>query len=341
MSHIVSVPLLPRARLRDVLRGDAQLVGSRCDERAPRGLVSPIEARVHMGIPYGDLAVEERRYLEQRTTGADAGVVLRALVASLCAPNGDTASPRRPKIVSARVDNITIDEAIDAILAPPSGAHAKMVHFVHPHALNLAAFDRGFAGLLSEADLVLPDGIGLRVAARMMGIALQHNLNGTDLLPLLCRAASERSVPLVFIGGADGVAAECASKLEAVTPGIHIPIAHTGYLSDSAAVEVVGRVRALAAEGPVVVMVGMGSPMQERWSWSRLRDIRGATVITVGGLFDFYSERIPRAPIAWRELGLEWLYRIRQEPRRLAKRYVLGNPLFLALALAQRIRSAP
>jgi N-acetylglucosaminyldiphosphoundecaprenol N-acetyl-beta-D-mannosaminyltransferase len=81
----------------------------------------------------------------------------------------------------------------------------------------------------------------------------------------------------------------------------------------------------------------MGSPIQERFAWEHLAHIPTATVITVGGLFDFFSGRVPRAPLAWRELGLEWLFRLVQEPRRLAKRYLVGNPLFLLLALKQRL----
>src|SRR5262249_27898825 len=86
--------------------------------------------------------------------------------------------------------------------------------------------------------------------------------------------------------------------------------------------------------------VGMGSPLQERWVWRHLRDVPGATVITVGGLFDFFSGRIPRAPVAWREMGVEWLFRLRQEPARLARRDLLGNPLFLAAVVAQPLRAS-
>jgi N-acetylglucosaminyldiphosphoundecaprenol N-acetyl-beta-D-mannosaminyltransferase len=325
--------LFPRARLKDVLRGRASLVGSRLDSAAPRGLVSPVESRVHLGIPYGDLAAEEALLLAVRSPKRDAAVLLRAVIgAALAPPAGAVAAPR-PTIVSARVHNTTIDAALDAILESPPRPGARMVHFVHPHALNLASSDPDLARLLDAADLVLPDGIGIRVAAALLGVAMRHNLNGTDLLPLLCRRAADEGVPLALIGAEPGVADACAERLKAAAPGLSIPLTSHGFLDDEASRALSDRLRAL---GRSVVLVGMGSPIQERWSWRHLRDVPDVTVLTVGGLFDFFSGRIPRAPLALRELGLEWVYRLAQEPRRLMKRYLLGNPLFLLRALRQR-----
>ncbi len=325
--------LLPRAKLRDVLRGEAKLVGARCDPDAPRGLVSPIEARMHMGIAYGDLEDEERRWLEGRHGPIDeVGVVARALVAGVLAP-GEGADVDRAHIVSADVHNVTIEEALERIFEEPD-TRARFVFFVHAHALNLAAFDRELADLIADADLVLPDGIGLRIAGRLLGIALKDNVNGTDLLPLVCERAAGLDVPLAFVGGAPGVAEEAARRLMEQHPGLRIPYSKHGYLDEEASSEVAREIDAL---GRVVVLVGMGTPVQERWSLAHLRDCSNATVVTVGGLFDFFSGRQPRAPLVWRELGLEWLHRLVHEPKRLGKRYVLGNPLFLALAVKQKL----
>jgi len=326
---------LPRARLADVLRGRAPVVGSRFDGVERRGLVSPVEARLLMGIPYGDLAADERAYLRavERSLRSDAGVLARAAFARALAPPGGARPEDRPRIVSATVDNVTIDRAVAAIFEPPPTDRARMVCFVHPHALNLATFDRDFALLLADADLVLPDGIGVRIAAALLGVAMRHNLNGTDLLPLLCDAAVAERVPLALIGAAEGVAEACAENLRRDHPGLQTPVVHHGYLDDAASGSIAEQVGQL---GRALVLVGMGSPRQERWAREHLAGVGGITVITVGGLFDFFSGRIQRAPVAWREMGLEWAWRLRQEPGRLARRYLLGNPLFLALALAQR-----
>jgi N-acetylglucosaminyldiphosphoundecaprenol N-acetyl-beta-D-mannosaminyltransferase len=328
-------PLLPRARIVSVIAGQAPLVGSRLNPVLKRGWVSPVEARVHLGIPYGDLVAEEATLLQKLSLGQKLAIVLRAFVAWIMAPRDGKAVPHRPLIVSTRVDNITINEALDEIVAPPPGDRARIIFIVHPHALNIAKFNRDYAELLQSGHLVLPDGIGIRIAASILGIQIRHNINGTDLLPLLCKAVAQANLPLVLIGGKEGIAKECAANLQRDTPGLRVALTHQGYLSHEGSEALVQRVRALQRS---VVLVGMGTPIQERWVAKYFAHVPGTTVITVGGLFDFFSGRVPRAPIAWRELGLEWLWRMRTEPRRLAKRYLIGNPLFLALACAQRVK---
>lgn len=334
----MDISLLPRARLRDVLGGRARLVGSRVDARRPRGVLSPIEPRLRMGIPYGDLRAAEANYLARRSVRTDLGVLFRAAVASLLAPAKTAKPDRRPFIVSARVDNLTIDEALENVFVAPNRRRARLLYFVHAHALTLARYDRAYRQIIAEADALLPDGIGLRLAGRLLGVSLRHNLNGTDLFPLLCAEAARRHIPLALVGGQPGVANACAARMQEQNPGLEIPFVAPGYFASAG--ERSAAITRLAAIGRVVVLVGMGSPRQERWSWEYLRDLPQATVLTVGGLFDFYSGRIARAPIFWREAGLEWLYRMGQEPRRLARRYLVGNPLFLSLALAQRLRGA-
>ncbi len=333
-----SYGLLPRARFRDVLLGRAPLVGARVIEENPRGWVSPVEARVYLGIPYGDMAHEEDRLLDNQSLGSRCAVVLRSAIARILAPSDGLRYIRRPKIISACVDNITIDDALTAMTERHSGDRARIVYIVHPHALNLAAFNSDYARQLTRGDLVLPDGIGIRIAASLLGVAMRHNLNGTDLLPLLCQAAAEKQLPLVLVGGRKDVVEKCAANLQRDTPGLNIALVHHGYVDENSSKEIAQRVREL---GRCLVLVGMGSPLQEDWAWEHLRGAREATVVTVGGLFDFFSGRIPRAPVAWREMGIEWLWRLRMEPRRLAKRYLIGNPLFILLTVWQRIKGTP
>lgn len=331
--------LLPRAKLKDVLGGRARLIGSRCADHRPRGVLSPVEVRLRMGIPYADLQAVEEEYLAHRSLKTDAGLLVRTLIACALSPSATAKPARRPFVVSAEVDNLSIEEAKRLIWEAPSGSRARMLYFVHAHALNLARFNRGYADVLAQADALFPDGIGIRMAARLLGVSLRHNLNGTDLFPILCAEAAERGVPIVLIGGAPGVAAECARRMQAANPGLQTPVVAPGFFANEAeAQRCVEQVKAL---GRCLVLVGMGSPKQEQWSAQHLRECAGATVLTVGGLFDFYSGRVRRAPIFWRETGLEWAYRMFQEPRRLAKRYLLGNPLFMALALEQRLFRRP
>jgi N-acetylglucosaminyldiphosphoundecaprenol N-acetyl-beta-D-mannosaminyltransferase len=284
-----------------------------------------------MGIPYVDLAEEEARLLPVRRAADRLGIVARAAVASLLSPSASARREPRPWIVSAHVDNVTIDQALDAIVETPPPGRARIIHFVHPHALNVAAANPELAGRLARADFVLPDGTGIRVAAKLLGLTLRHNVNGTDLLPLLCARAAAEKLPLALVGAAPGVAQACADALVRGHPGLSVPIVSHGFLDERASQALVARI---ASHGRCVVLVDMGTPIQERWAW-RLAEARGCTAVTVGGLFDFYSGRVPRAPLFVRELGLEWAFRLAQEPRRLARRYVVGNPAFLARAFLQ------
>ena len=325
--------LLPRASLMALLHGEASLIGARLDASARRGLFSPVEARLLLGIPYGDLLQEEARYLAQRSVMGDVGLITRALFAKLLSLGGARRIEPRPWIVSAYIDNLSIAEALDAITAPPKAAGARMIHFVHPHALNLAVKDTALSAALRAADLVLPDGIGVRLAAALLGVSLTHNINGTDLLPLLCQRAIASGTPLALIGGAPGVALECAKRLKATHPGLKFALISHGFLTAEESRRIAARLRSYPG---VIALVGMGSPLQESWARRYLSELSGA-VLTVGGLFDFFSGRVPRAPMAWRELGLEWVYRLLQEPRRMARRYLLGNPLFLLRAFHQKL----
>ncbi len=329
--------LLPRARFFDVLLRNSPLIGTRMNTSMHRGWVSPVEARVHLGIPYGDLVAEERRCLQDNSLTKSVSVLIRAFVAWLLSSRKGLRPERRPRIVSAEVDNITIEDVLAYLVAPPEGDHARIVYIVHPHALNLAASDKHFQEQLQQGNLVLPDGIGIRIAASILGVSLRHNLNGTDLLPQICKAAADSQLPLVLIGAKPEIVSACAGNLQRTTPGLSIPLFHDGYVDDVQSKKLATQVQAI---GRCIVLVGMGSPLQEQWAYTYLSGVRTATVITVGGLFDFFSGKIPRAPMAWRELGIEWLWRLRQEPRRLAKRYLLGNPRFLFLAMKQRFLSS-
>jgi len=285
-----------------------------------------------MGIPYGNLIEEERSRLADSTPRSTLRFLASAALGAALAPRGEAAE--RPEILGVRVDNLTIPGALDAIFEPSAPGRARVIHFVHPHALNLSTQQAPLREQLARADLVLPDGVGIRVASLILGFSLRDNLNGTDLLPLLCARAIQEGRPLALVGAAPGVAEDCAARLRSEHPGLQTPeIAH-GFLAPAEIEALRSRLRALHRP---VILVAMGSPIQEAWIWRHLADLEGATILSVGGLFDFFSGRVPRAPWAWRELGLEWVYRLGREPRRLARRYLLGNPLFVLRVTRQRV----
>ncbi|RWO88930.1 WecB/TagA/CpsF family glycosyltransferase [Mesorhizobium sp.] len=211
------------------------------------------------------------------------------------------------------------------------------VSFLNAHNANIAYTDPVFAEALDDF-LILPDGIGIDLAARLLyGAPFPDNLNGTDFVPAFLQAST---TPLtVGLLGATRVNAEAASvKLAALAVQHKFVVIHDGYFPASQEQEIVDRIAALR---PDVLLVAMGVPRQELWI-ERHIDARHCTLpIAVGALLDFLSGAVPRAPLWMRRLRLEWLFRLAVEPSRLWRRYVVGNPLFLLRVVRQKFSLAP
>ncbi|ADV11543.1 MULTISPECIES: WecB/TagA/CpsF family glycosyltransferase [Mesorhizobium] len=211
------------------------------------------------------------------------------------------------------------------------------ISFLNAHNANIAYTDPVFAEALDDF-LILPDGIGIDLAARLLyGAPFPDNLNGTDFVPAFLQAST---TPLtVGLLGATRVNAEAASvKLAALAVQHRFVVIHDGYFPPSQEQEIVDRIAALR---PDVLLVAMGVPRQELWI-ERHIDARHCTLpIAVGALLDFLSGAVPRAPLWMRRLRLEWLFRLAVEPGRLWRRYVVGNPLFLLRVVRQKFSLAP
>lgn len=209
-----------------------------------------------------------------------------------------------------------------------------LVAYANAHTLNLASSDSGYRAVLQGADIVLNDGAGLDIAGRLFGRPFPENLNGSDFNPKILEEAAAQGWPVFFLGAKPGVADDAASALSERIPGLDVVGTRDGYFAPSESGEVA---RAIAATGAGVLMVAMGNPLQEMWL-SRHLDATGARLgIGVGAFLDFSAGVVPRAPAWMNRLWLEWLYRLLQEPRRMWRRYVLGNPLFLLRVLRARL----
>jgi exopolysaccharide biosynthesis WecB/TagA/CpsF family protein len=254
-------------------------------------------------------------------------------------PHSWSIAPALPNIqlFGLPVGNATSVAALDWLEARIDAGEPTRVAFLNAHCVNLASADADYSKALATADAVLPDGSGIAVAARMCGSRITENLNGTDLIQALGRrlAASGRS--LFLLGGQPGVAASAAASLARSCPGLRIAGSRHGFFEVSEETEIV---REINASGADVLLVALGVPLQDTWLQRIAPQLTATLSFGVGGLFDFLSGRIPRAPAALRRLGLEWTYRLYQEPRRMWRRYVLGNPAFLARAVVQAVTPA-
>ncbi len=250
---------------------------------------------------------------------------------------GDKADLSSVSILGVRIHNATRAEALDRIEGFLREERGHAVFFVNAHCVNVAWSEPGYREALHRADLVLPDGTGMRLAGLLLGRPLRDNVNGTDLFPLLCERLARLEAPVFLLGALPGLAEKVAAWMMRSYPGIRVAGTHHGYFKPDEEQEVV---RLVAASGAFVLLVAMGVPLQERFIERNLAAMGVRVALGVGGLFDFYSGRIPRAPVWIRRAGLEWFYRLLQEPRRLWRRYLIGNFVFLWRVLRARWRGA-
>ena len=244
-------------------------------------------------------------------------------------PSAPAMPADRPVLFGVPCDNVTMEAAlakVDELVARRSGFAA----FINAHCLNIACRDGRYREILNRADAVWPDGSGMRLAGRIRGFPVPDNVNGTDMFPLLCA----KPYRIYMLGAAPGVAETAMEKAKKRFPAAHFVGAAPGFFADDAEERaVIARINAL---DPDILLVAMGVPAQEKWIDRHRAELRCGVALAVGGLLDFVSERIPRAPMWMRKNGLEWMYRLYQEPKRLFKRYIIGNPLFVLRLLLKK-----
>jgi N-acetylglucosaminyldiphosphoundecaprenol N-acetyl-beta-D-mannosaminyltransferase len=326
----------------NVFRGDMAIVGPRpltAEEAAAvpvadlarftvrPGLISPFGVRSRVGIAHQSESALDRELVYSQTVKGDLGLAARSVVSGVL--GGDGTPREMPPILNffgVPVVNTTMTEAVDWVLSKAAGRDPTLMAFVNPDCLNIAWENADYRNLLRRADRVLPDGIGIHVGCRMLGQALKANVNGTDMFPLLCEAAARERLPIYLLGARPGIAQAAAENMVKRYPDLRIAGARDGYFQPEEESAVVDAVN---TSGARILLTAFGAPRQELWLGRWQDKLEPPVGMGVGGLFDFYSGRIPRAPVWMREMGLEWVFRLMQEPGRMWRRYVIGNPVFL------------
>lgn len=239
-------------------------------------------------------------------------------------------SKRRIGAVSVEVTDR--ESATEKVLTAANERRQMMVTFANAHTVNLAQRSPDLQSALDQA-LVLNDGVGLEIASRaLFGAAFPENLNGTDFTPHLLRCAGG-DLRLFLLGSPPGVAEQAAQRIETRFPRARVVGMHHGFFGADEESEILEAIR---RSGANLVLAAMGQPRQEIWAARYYRQI-DAPVVCVGAFLDIIAGRFPRAPVALRKMRMEWAYRLAREPRRLSKRYLLGNALFLSRVLLQRL----
>ena len=226
-------------------------------------------------------------------------------------------------------------EALADVESLCDGDRPALIAYANAHTLNLASRDASYRDLLQRASLVLNDGAGVALAARIGGDRFPENLNGSDFNVAILQLSARRDWPVFLLGGRPGVAERAATALRKRIPDLEIAGLHHGYFGRHDDAGIAALVR---SSGARVLMVAMGNPLQEQWI-DRHLPATGATVgVGVGAFLDFQAGEVRRAPAWMNRAGIEWVYRLGQEPGRLWRRYLLGNPVFLARVVRARAR---
>lgn len=243
----------------------------------------------------------------------------------------------RVRIGRSEVDAVTYDEALDRLVElaeNPSGA-AQVVTPNAQHVVLLEG-DPYLRKIYSEAALVVPDGISLVYAARLLGTPLKGRVTGVDVLQGLCARLAERGLSVFFLGGRRGAAEEAATRLQSIYPKLRVAgtwCPPYGFHLQEESLNEVSRVILKAA--PDVLFVALGAPKQEYWIYEHGSRLGVPLSIGIGGSFEMISGMTQRAPRWIQALGFEWLFRLALEPRRLWRRYLIGNAQFLGILLRQ------
>ncbi len=240
----------------------------------------------------------------------------------------------RRTLFGVAVDNLTMAEAMAAIERLIKLNRPSLV--VTPNAQHIVLLQEAgdFRSAYRAADLVLADSIPLVWVSHLLRVPLKERVAGADVMPALSRLAAQKGHRVFLLGAAPGVAEKAAETLAARHPDLIVAGTYCppwGFDTDPGATA--AAVRTVRAAAPDLLFVALGTPKGEVWAWRNQADLNVPVTVCVGAAFDFIAGVQKRAPRWVQEAGFEWAFRLAHDPRRLWKRYLIGNTRFLILAL--------
>jgi N-acetylglucosaminyldiphosphoundecaprenol N-acetyl-beta-D-mannosaminyltransferase len=246
----------------------------------------------------------------------------------------------RLDIFGLHLSAIDLDDAIAAVEGwIGKGAH-NFICVTGVHGVMDSRHDATLRNIHNHAGLVTPDGIPLVWLSRLLGKSRTRQVCGCDLMRSLTAVSAQRGYRQFYYGGAEGVAERLKATLTTTHPGLQVVGTFCPPFRDLTSEEDDAAVAAINAARPDVVWVGLSTPKQEYWMAAHLGRLDAPVMIGVGAAFDFLAGTKRRAPVWMRRVGLEWLFRLLAEPRRLWRRYARIVPAFIVLAVGMLIREA-
>ncbi|MDY7014603.1 MAG: WecB/TagA/CpsF family glycosyltransferase [Cyanobacteriota bacterium] len=234
-------------------------------------------------------------------------------------------------VIGVSVNVIDYEAAVDRIIQAAKARQGLSVSALAVHGVMTGALDDCHRYRLNHFDLICPDGQPVRWALNLMYKAkLRDRVYGPNLTLLTCQRAAAEGLPIYLYGSRSEVLAAFGENLRARYPNLQIAGSQPSRFRQVTAEEKQEIVEQIHASGAAITLVGLGCPRQEVWAYE-YRDVLKMPLLAVGAAFDFHAGLLPQAPKLWQDLGLEWLFRLIQEPKRLWKRYVLLNPHYVWL----------
>lgn len=250
--------------------------------------------------------------------------------------DSDGLKPRVP-VLGFGVNALSMDQALDLVLDWAKAHQSRYVCFCNVHMVVTAKTDPDFAPVLSGADLVLPDGMPVALRVRRHGPPDQQRVAGPDFMLRCCARAEAEGVGVYFYGGEQATLDLLSARLLRDYPGLRIAGMRSPPFRPPTEQEEADDLAAINASGAGLVFMGLGCPKQEFWMARNSRKLSGV-LLGVGAAFDFAAGSKARAPLWMQQRGLEWLYRLLKEPRRLWKRNLVTNSLFLYHCMREALK---
>lgn len=221
------------------------------------------------------------------------------------------------RILYVKVDELNFKEMMRKITDFCVGKTLRQIVTLNPEFIVAAQRDKEFKKILNSADLSVPDGFGLKVGAILTGQKIGERITGVDLTWEICKLASERGFSVFFLGGKEGVAYKASRRIKLVHPKLKIAGTFAGKPDDQKTLDVIKSAK------PDILFVAFGAPKQDKFIYQlKTNKLQSTTIrlaMGVGGTFDYITGSIPRAPKWMRAIGMEWLYRLIRQPKRLGR----------------------
>jgi len=232
-----------------------------------------------------------------------------------------------------KIDNITLEEVIEKVKELIK--KGKTSYIVTPNAAHIVLLqkDKEFRKVYENAELVLCDGQPIIWISKIFGEPLKERITGVDLLFSLLQLSSKEKYGVYLLGAKEGIIKRTVENLQKKFPELRIVGYHNGYFIDDEKM-----IKEINERSPDILFIGMGFPKQEKWIFKYIKNLDIKIAVCIGGVFDIVAGKTKRAPVWMQKIGMEWFFRLIQEPKRLWKRYLIGNTLFLWLVFKEFIK---